>query len=236
MLVAIYLANGTFLFIDDTEVNALNALQIVERGQLLFTPPSAPEYYEWQVNGPKKTLPAKVLVYDSVVDQLVTDGVLSVSKEKYVIHATRWPNYSMNTFGWGAATFAAPVFEIFESWLSDPETRRAADLAVRKVGRNPCRRGLGRFVFLTVLQYTSTRAALLIVFAYSLGTSVWSISSQSLWTHGPSEFFLALGTFALVRSRENVAYAGLCGFAYACATCCRQTAPWLSSRPADTIS
>jgi len=42
--------------------------------------------------------------------------------------------------------------------------------------------------------------ALSITLAYGLGTSAWAISSQSLWQHGPSQFFLALSLWLWLRA------------------------------------
>jgi hypothetical protein len=47
------------------------------------------------------------------------------------------------------------------------------------------------------------RIALVITGIYAIGTSHWSISSQGLWVHGGSEFFLALLLCSWAQSEEN---------------------------------
>jgi hypothetical protein len=79
-------------------------------------------------------------------------------------------------------------------------------------------------VFLTCREFLALRPSLALAVAYGLGTSLWSMSSQTLWQHGPNTFFLALGTWLLVRNR-SLAPSGLaaCGAAFAAATACRPT-------------
>jgi hypothetical protein len=60
-----------------------------------------------------------------------------------------------------------------------------------------------------------------IAFAYALGTSSLSVSSQGLWQHGPGQLGIAAGIYWLVRAEEEstnaVAWAGLAlVFAVAC--------------------
>ena len=38
---------------------------------------------------------------------------------------------------------------------------------------------------------------------YGLGTGVWGISSQGLWSHGPNVLYLALGCYFLLRAKEG---------------------------------
>ena len=47
------------------------------------------------------------------------------------------------------------------------------------------------------------RWALGIAAVYAFGTSSWSVSSQALWQHGPSQLFLALLLLCLVRGRHD---------------------------------
>jgi hypothetical protein len=62
-----------------------------------------------------------------------------------------------------------------------------------------------------------------VALGYGLATCVWSTSSQALWQHGPTELFLALGTFFLLRQNRSrsAPWVGLC---YTLAFACRPTA------------
>ena len=62
------------------------------------------------------------------------------------------------------------------------------------------------------------RWALGIAAVYAFGTSSWSVSSQALWQHGPSQLFLALLLLCLVRGRHDerwLAYGALAASAAA---------------------
>jgi hypothetical protein len=65
--------------------------------------------------------------------------------------------------------------------------------------------------------------ALVIALVYALGTTSLSMSSQALWQHGPSQFFLALTLWFLVRGRSDERYFGYAGFPMAAAVAMRPT-------------
>jgi hypothetical protein len=62
--------------------------------------------------------------------------------------------------------------------------------------------------------------ALVATIAYGFGTSVWAISSQHIWEHAPSHFFVALGTYLITRPPRTAALGAL---AYGFATVVRPT-------------
>jgi hypothetical protein len=73
----------------------------------------------------------------------------------------------------------------------------------------------------TLRRLTHERIAWVIAVVYALGTSSLSTSSQALFQHGPSQLFLTLTLYALVREREGVKYAAYAGCALAMAVICR---------------
>jgi hypothetical protein len=83
------------------------------------------------------------------------------------------------------------------------------------------------FLMKSLLFFVPGREAWFLAFAYAFGTSAFSISSQAIWQHGPSQFFLCLGLWMIARvfypdSRshgENL-FGPLClsGFSFAMAT------------------
>ncbi len=79
------------------------------------------------------------------------------------------------------------------------------------------------FVYLAARLLTGRRKSILIAMSYGLGTCVWSTSSQALWQHGPNEFFLAMGTYFFLRSRQHPPWAIATGLAYALAAGSRPT-------------
>jgi hypothetical protein len=58
---------------------------------------------------------------------------------------------------------------------------------------------------------------------YALGTSSLSMSGQALWQHGPSQLFVSLGLYCLVRGRSDDRYLGYAGLPMAAAVAMRST-------------
>ena len=52
---------------------------------------------------------------------------------------------------------------------------------------------------------------LLLTISFALGTSAWAISSQAFWQHAPSQFFLALSLYLLLRLKETDKWIGPIG-------------------------
>lgn len=52
---------------------------------------------------------------------------------------------------------------------------------------------------------------LLLTISFALGTSAWAISSQAFWQHGPSQFFLALSLYLVLRLHTSDKWIGLLG-------------------------
>ncbi len=78
-------------------------------------------------------------------------------------------------------------------------------------------------LYFAVLALTSRRMALLIAAIYALGTSSFSVSSQALWQHGPSQLCLAAALYCLVRGSKEPLWTSLAGFPAALAVVCRPT-------------
>jgi Dolichyl-phosphate-mannose-protein mannosyltransferase len=70
---------------------------------------------------------------------------------------------------------------------------------------------------------TTEKIAWLIAIVYAFGTSSFSSSSQALWQHGPSQLFLTLTVYWLVRGLDEPRFSAYAGFALAGAVVCRPT-------------
>ncbi len=73
----------------------------------------------------------------------------------------------------------------------------------------------------TLRRLTHEHIAWVISLVYAVGTSSLSTSSQALFQHGPSQLFLSLTLYTLVRAREGMKYAAYAGCALAMAINCR---------------
>ncbi|MCL6546338.1 MAG: hypothetical protein K6T61_14010 [Bryobacteraceae bacterium] len=80
-------------------------------------------------------------------------------------------------------------------------------------------------LYLLCLRITAPRFALLAAFAYAFGTSTWSISSQALWQHGPSQLAVIAALYGLAAWREQPTARALllCGLACGVAIAVRPT-------------
>jgi hypothetical protein len=78
-------------------------------------------------------------------------------------------------------------------------------------------------LYLALRRLTSGRVALTLTVIYGLGTSSFSVSSQALWQHGPSQLALATALYSLIRSRDEPGWVSLVGISLAFAVICRPT-------------
>jgi len=79
------------------------------------------------------------------------------------------------------------------------------------------------FLFLVMRHFTTTRNSIITALIYAFGTSTWSISSQALWQHGPSQFLHTLTLYLLVRGRKSPKLIPLSGFTLAFSVLVRVT-------------
>ena len=79
------------------------------------------------------------------------------------------------------------------------------------------------FLFWALAELVSRRWALVVAAIYAFGTSSWSVSSQALWQHGPSQLFLTFFLFCLVRGMKEQRFLAYAGFAMSSAIVMRPT-------------
>jgi hypothetical protein len=130
-----------------------------------------------------------------------------------------------NRYGVGAGLFAVPFVAAAYPFARDFYDRPSAGVLwfSARVAVSCAVAASAVLLFLAALPWLRPGTAAGLALAYGLGTCVWSSSSQTLWQHGPMEFFLALGTyFFLQRERPRAAY--WVGLSYTLAFVCRPTA------------
>jgi hypothetical protein len=59
------------------------------------------------------------------------------------------------------------------------------------------------FVYLACAAIGRRRSALIAATSYAFGTTVWSISAQQIWMHGPAQLFVAIGLYVLARGQGS---------------------------------
>ncbi|MGH8071186.1 MAG: glycosyltransferase family 39 protein, partial [Candidatus Entotheonellia bacterium] len=76
-------------------------------------------------------------------------------------------------------------------------------------------------VLFTLRRLTKEKIAWGIAIVYAFGTSSFSSSSQALWQHGPSQLFLTLTIYWLVRGIDEPRFSAYAGLALGSAIICR---------------
>jgi len=76
-------------------------------------------------------------------------------------------------------------------------------------------------VYFTARRLTQERWAWLMALIFAFGTTSFSVSSQALWQHGPSQLFVALTLYCLVRGLREPWLSGLAGLPLGLAFICR---------------
>jgi hypothetical protein len=65
--------------------------------------------------------------------------------------------------------------------------------------------GAVAFMTLAIREVIGTRAALITAAVMAFGTATWSVSADTLWPHGPDQFFLAMALYLMARNRRFAA-------------------------------
>jgi hypothetical protein len=130
-------------------------------------------------------------------------------------------NHYVSLFPPFAGIVAAPIY-LFSVWSGmDPASRVVADL--QKLSAAIIAAMTVAFLYATLKRLTSERISLLIAIVFAFGTSTFTIAAQALWQHGPSELFLTLSLYCLVRGLTERKYSGYAGLFVAAAVLCRYT-------------
>ena len=218
-LIFVYSLNGDFLPGNDAKANLYLPITLLNERNLSYAPQEFPFMFQWKENTPSPHRAGSRPLSDPI-----PSGSVEIPKPHYYLTPSVREGLYVNTFGIGAGMTALPVFAILKLSGHDPANNPEYLWYGGKVVATVSVAASAVFVFLSTLYFCRKEAAILIAVAYGLGTCVWSISSQTLWQHGPNEFFLSLGAWLLIRSRHHNPLSALwCGTALGCAVLCRPT-------------
>jgi hypothetical protein len=127
----------------------------------------------------------------------------------------------LSAYGPGVGVLAVPVYAPFVLAGVKPDpiwADRLEKLAAALIT------ALSALVLYRALRIvTESGWAFVIGLVYALGTSSLSVSSQGLWQHGPSQLFLALVLYCLVKGSSDDRYLGYAGVPMAAAVAMRST-------------
>ena len=236
VLLAAYSVNGGFLYGNDAKPNVYLPSALLGGAGFTFTPSEYPFMFYWVCRTDEDWVPVLIDAWDQsfkdqpyTYRQLLQAGRLRLYQPRYYLVRSNRMKASgepvcVNTFGPGAAITALPVFAVLHLAVGgDLRAHPAVMWYGGKAVASLLVAGSAVFIFLTARAFTRTGPAALIALAYGLGTGVWSTSSQTLWQHGPNEFFLAMGAYFLTQAEKSWKHAAACGAALSAAVACRPT-------------
>ena len=175
--------------------------------------------------GADDTIPARLLPYS-----LLKEANFDLDEFRF-IYAHGVPGYLIqagrhivSTYPPGAALLALPFYLLpvlggvapeLNVWgsLIDVEKLAAATLTAMSVA----------LMYATLRRLIHRKAAFLLSVIYAFGTSAFSISSQALWQHGPSQLLLAASLYCLVRGMDQPKWVPFSGVTLGGAVLCRPT-------------
>ena len=226
ILLLAYLGNGEVLVGNDATGNLYLPLQLLSRGRLTFTEEDSPHMFLYNLKRPTGKAGVRFRNWSDAFEgqsalQYRRSGALTLNGPYYFLASTRKPGVYANTFGLGAGLLALPVLAAVNPWLGPLQANPGRLWQVGKVVAAAAVAGSAVFIFLAALGFLGSRAAFLLALTYGLCTCVWSTSSQALWQHGPTELFLAMGTYFLLRPQRPSPL--LAGLAYSLSVACRPT-------------
>ncbi|MFO0949432.1 MAG: hypothetical protein U1D30_26550, partial [Planctomycetota bacterium] len=218
-----YLSNGGLTPAPDSAPNMQLALSLLHDGDMTFTPEEAPLLFHWQIRVDSQTRDVDLATFDHGMAALMAQGKLEVKEGRYLVVPSVYPGTYVSTFPMGTALVALPFLGIVEPFTGDLRAQSATLWISAKVFSAACVAAAAVFLFLTNCRFTSSGLALLLTWAFGLGTAVWTTSSQGLWQHGPTELFLSAAFYFMTDPRHVARNAALTGFCLGAATLCRPT-------------
>jgi hypothetical protein len=211
-LLFVYTINGDVLPSNDAVPNVYLPLNLLKGGGLAFTPRDWPFMFTTRSDSPggaaaPLNVPSPVFY---LVRSIRTDPITGDIR-------------FVNAFGIGSGLTALPFIAPLQLVLGDAAGYPWVLWYGAKLAASLLVAGTAALAYWIARGFLERRLSLLVATSYGLGTSAWSTSSQTLWQHGPNEFFLMLGTFLFLKRTRSRWYAAAATFAYGWAVFCRPT-------------
>jgi hypothetical protein len=197
LLFVLYNLNGHATAVSDAYPNVYLAANVVENGSLAFA---------------SSRRPARLL--DPGLPGLIPSSRVDASTGEALY---------VSFYGPGAALAAAPVLGALRPFAGALLGLDGGSLLLLgKIAASLYAAASAALLYLTARRWVARRIALLLAFAFALGTPMWTGASQTLWQHGPTSFFLLLGIALFVRG--GLPGAAGAGASFAAAVACRPLA------------
>ena len=198
------------------------ASEWIQSPLLLFLAAVCLYYSNGRVFESADTLPARFLPVSLLRDHdfYLDEFSCIIDRYKNPYPVRRINNHLVSTYPpWGAVlalpVYLAPVLrgatQLGQDVLFDLEKRAAVLITALSV----------LILFFALRRMTRPRVAWFIAVVYAFGTSSFSLSSQAMWQHGPSQLFLTLTLYCLVRGAATPVFLAWSGLPLGLAVICR---------------
>lgn len=230
LLLGIYEINGEFLPIADALPNLRSAVGLLRNGSFSFKPLNDPGVFNWDLRTASGVRRVRVTHWQQRIDgepavNLYQRGSLAPSAvQPYFIVPTRRPDEFVGIYGPGAGLAAAPLFGAGKLLGVDVEESPRFLWQGGKSVAAALVAGSAVLIYWIGLGITMPKRALLVALSYGLGTSLWSMTSQSLWQQAPTVFLVSLSVLLLAHANHHPVLITAAGFATGMAAVCRPTA------------
>lgn len=237
LLLCIYMANGDYLPGNDCVATVALPLQMFKHGKVTFTASERPDFFVWRVVTPEGTYHGIIGSWSDTLDRRMfsewRDKATVISHRYFICPTKRFDANAerlyINSFGLGAAFVAAPVYGVASLFVTDIEDDGWWLWYLGKLMASICIALSAVILYGIACLYLPNSQSFVLAMFYGLGTGVWSISSQTLWQHGPNALFLAcaISSFIIaIRPNDGESdseAAGIAGFMIGMAFLCRPT-------------
>jgi len=200
VLLAIYHANGDFMVNNDALPNLYLPVSLLHEGNLSFTPDEVPFLFDWEIDTPAGPKSIAINRWHPGFADLQQQNLLRVHSHKYYLVPSTRPGLYINMFAPGAGISAVPFLAILERFVGDLRDQPALLCRAGKFVGALGTAAAAACVYLIARRFAPRNLSVAVAVIYGLGTSAWTLSSQSLLQHGTSEFLIALGTLYLLPS------------------------------------
>ena len=228
LLFTVYHLNWSYLPGHDATPNVYLALSLLKEGNVSLDTDEYPFMFVWRLWNGERWSVHTIRCWDQTISgvpaaDLREKGLLRLVGERYFITKSLRPDLYVGNYGLGPPLCLAPFFAAAKLFVDDLESHNTFLWYSSKTIASLFVAASAVFVLLTAMRFVGRKAALIISLTYGLGTCVWSMSSQTMMQHAPTEFFISLAVYLLVRIQERRTFAFWCGLAFGAAVLCRPT-------------
>jgi hypothetical protein len=227
-LLAVYHANWTVLEEGDAVPSVNLPVTMLDHGRLSFSVADYPEMFKWVASPP--FLPTDDFYFrrwherfdEKTAAEWRQSGHLKFNGPRYYLVKSPERGVYVSTFGPVPGMVFFPTMAIVHAIDPLVGDKFLLKLSLAKLQGSLLIAGTALLLFGLATRFLPRWRSLLVAAIFGLATCAWAVSSQSLWQQTVNQFFLALGSFFLVRTSGN-GRAAAGGLALGTAAACRPT-------------